>query len=166
MPHAPYNIGIATGPSGLVVVDLDLPKHPDDTPPAEWAIPGVNNGADVLAVLCERHRQPYPDDTHTVRTWSGGTHLYFAAPEGTPRWTLAPWAGSSSPRAGPSAISRTRPCATTSWRRFPGWLTELLRLVPLPPQQPVTVVLASDRRGKWLRAETQTRGRSTSRSTH
>lgn len=32
--HAPYNVGIATGPSRLVVVDLDVPKCPDDTPPA------------------------------------------------------------------------------------------------------------------------------------
>jgi hypothetical protein len=27
---APFNIGIATGPSGLVVVDLDTPKAPAD----------------------------------------------------------------------------------------------------------------------------------------
>ncbi|WOT34269.1 bifunctional DNA primase/polymerase [Streptomyces coeruleorubidus] len=30
--HAAYNVGIATGPSGLIVVDLDTPKGPDDTP--------------------------------------------------------------------------------------------------------------------------------------
>src|ERR1700733_14287500 len=34
----PYNIGIACGPSRLVVVDLDTPK-PGDTPPPEWHTP-------------------------------------------------------------------------------------------------------------------------------
>lgn len=29
---AAYNVGIATGPSGLIVIDLDKPKHPGDTP--------------------------------------------------------------------------------------------------------------------------------------
>ncbi|MGI5402942.1 bifunctional DNA primase/polymerase [Streptomyces sp. CA-135486] len=34
--RAPYNIGIATGPSRLVVLDLDTAKSPDDLPPAQW----------------------------------------------------------------------------------------------------------------------------------
>ncbi|MFB6437221.1 hypothetical protein ACFCVY_10625 [Streptomyces sp. NPDC056411] len=33
---------------------MDRPKHPGDTPPAHWAEHGVTDGADVLAVLCER----------------------------------------------------------------------------------------------------------------
>ncbi|MEV6111232.1 hypothetical protein AB0L59_01640 [Streptomyces sp. NPDC052109] len=41
-------------------MDLDTPKTPDDTPPAAWALPGVTDGASVLAVLCERHGQPFP----------------------------------------------------------------------------------------------------------
>lgn len=77
-----YNVGIACGPSGLVVIDLDTPK-PGEQPPAEWAMPGVNDGADVLAVLCERHGQPFPFDTFTVTTRRGGMHLYFTAPPGT-----------------------------------------------------------------------------------
>ncbi len=76
-----YNIGIATGPSRLVVVDLDKPKLGESTPP-KWAIPGVNDGADVLAVLCERAGQPLPFDTFTVTTRRGGLHLYFTAPDG------------------------------------------------------------------------------------
>ncbi|PBC77108.1 bifunctional DNA primase/polymerase-like protein [Streptomyces sp. TLI_235] len=80
--HGPYNIGVATGPSGLVVVDLDVPKHPGDTPPEPWAALGVRDGADMLAALCEQHRQPYPAGTLTVRTRLGGLHLYFAAPPG------------------------------------------------------------------------------------
>lgn len=77
-----YNVAIACGPSGLVVVDLDMPK-PGETPPTEWAIPGVNEGADVLAVLAERHGEPLPLDTFTVTTRRGGMHLYFTPPPGT-----------------------------------------------------------------------------------
>jgi hypothetical protein len=165
--HAPYNVGIATGPSGLVVIDLDRPKHPDDTPPAEWAEHGVTDGADVLAVLCERHGQPFPADTYTVRTWSGGTHLYFAAPEGEP---LRNTAGDSARGLGwkvdtralgglvvgagstfdghPYEVTHSGPAAP-----LPVWLAELLRPAPLPPQRPVTVALAGrDRRGKFLNA--------------
>jgi hypothetical protein len=78
---APYNIGVACGPSGLIVVDLDVPK-PGEMPPPEWAEPGITDGADVLAALCERHGQPFPWETFMVRTGRGGLHLYFTAPPG------------------------------------------------------------------------------------
>ena len=78
---APYNIGVACGPSGLIVVDLDTPK-PGEVPPPEWAEPGITDGADVLAALCERHGQPFPWETFMVRTGRGGLHLYFTAPPG------------------------------------------------------------------------------------
>ncbi|MFC8095256.1 bifunctional DNA primase/polymerase [Streptomyces sp. NPDC057301] len=165
--HAPYNVGIAAGPSRLVIVDLDRPKHPGDTPPADWAEHGVADGADVLAVLCERHGHPFPADTFTVRTWSGGMHLYFAAPEGEPLrntagdsarglgWKVDTRAvgglvvGAGSTFAGhPYTIAHDAPAAP-----LPGWLAELLRPAPLPPQRPVTVPLtARDRRGKFLNA--------------
>lgn len=76
-----FNVAIACGPSRLVVVDLDTPK-PGEQQPEQWALPGVNEGADVLALLCERHGQPFPHGTFTVRTRRGGTHLYFTAPPG------------------------------------------------------------------------------------
>jgi hypothetical protein len=164
---APFNVGIATGPSGLAVVDLDRPKHPGDLPPARWADLGVEDGADVLAVLCRRHGEPFPGDTYTVRTGSGGTHLYFAAPEGEP---LRNTAGDSARGLGwkvdtravgglvvgagstfegkPYAVAHSAPAAP-----LPGWLTELLRPAPLPPQRPVTVALAvRDRRTAFLRS--------------
>ena len=65
---APYNIGISCGPSGLVVIDLDVTK--DGSGP---------NGTDSLAQVSQRHGQPCPSGTFTVRTPSGGTHLYFRA---------------------------------------------------------------------------------------
>jgi hypothetical protein len=79
---AAYNVGIATGPSGLVVIDLDVPK-PGEEPPGRWAVPGVTDGADALAVLCEEHGEPMPFETFMVRTRRGGMHLYFEAPAGT-----------------------------------------------------------------------------------
>jgi DNA polymerase-1 len=77
----PYNIGIATGPSGLLVIDLDKPK-PGEVPPPQWALPGIRDGADVLAELCERHGQDFPWETFLVRTRRDGLHLYFTAPPG------------------------------------------------------------------------------------
>jgi hypothetical protein len=76
-----FNIGIACGPSALVVVDLDQPK-PGQVPPPAYRMPGVRDGGDVLAVLCEANDQPLPIGTYTVRTASGGTHLYYAAAAG------------------------------------------------------------------------------------
>jgi hypothetical protein len=78
--QAPYGIGIACGPSGLVVVDLDVPK-PGAEVPNEWAQHGATDGANVLAVLAEQHGEPYPTETFTVRTARGGMHLYFTAPQ-------------------------------------------------------------------------------------
>ncbi|MEU7524659.1 bifunctional DNA primase/polymerase [Saccharothrix sp. NPDC042600] len=80
--HPNHNVGIATGPSGLVVVDLDVAK-PDQAAPDGFNMLGVTTGAEVLALLAERSRNTVPA-THTVRTPSGGTHLYFRAPTGAP----------------------------------------------------------------------------------
>ncbi len=81
--RAPYNIGIACGPSGLVVVDLDTPKT-DERPLPPWDRPGVNEGADVLALICLEAGQPLPFNTFTVRTRRNGAHLYFTAPAELP----------------------------------------------------------------------------------
>lgn len=76
------NIGIATGRAGLVVIDLDTPK-PGETPPPEWAKPGIVDGFDVLADLAEASGvKKLMLDTFIVRTRRGGTHLYYAAPSG------------------------------------------------------------------------------------
>jgi hypothetical protein len=80
--HAAYNIGIACGPSGLVAIDLDTPKPGTTPPPDLLEQPGIRDGADTLAALCEAHRQPFPSGTCTVRTGRGGLHLYFTAPPG------------------------------------------------------------------------------------
>jgi hypothetical protein len=79
--HTPYNIGIATGRSVLLVVDLDQPKSPTDVPPEPWRGRGVTTGADVLAWLAAAAGSDLPA-TWTVRTTSGGQHLYFRQPSG------------------------------------------------------------------------------------
>lgn len=75
-PSDRHNIGVACGPSGLVVVDLDA--HGEL--PGDWHLPGIRDGRDVLAQLCEWASQPWPV-TYWVGIPSGGWHLYFTAPE-------------------------------------------------------------------------------------
>jgi bifunctional DNA primase/polymerase-like protein len=77
-----YNVGIATGPSQLVVVDLDVAKT-GQVAPDGFNMLGVSDGSDVLAVLAQRAHATIPA-TYTVRTPSGGTHLYFRAATGAP----------------------------------------------------------------------------------
>jgi hypothetical protein len=83
------NVGIATGPAGLLVVDLDAAKplagSLTERPPDEWALQGIGDGADVYAVLAEQAGATFPwpgspDATHTVTTARGGSHLYYAHP--------------------------------------------------------------------------------------
>ncbi len=78
--HTPYTIGIATGPSGLVVIDLDTPK-PDQPTPARWATLGITSGMGVLKALA-RARGATIAPTYTVSTPSGGWHLYYTTPPG------------------------------------------------------------------------------------
>lgn len=79
----PYNVGIACGPSGLVVLDLDVPKE-DACPPEGWTGGLIRDGRDVLAAVAQQAGMPFPSHTYTVTTRSGGTHLYFTAPAGEP----------------------------------------------------------------------------------
>ncbi|RJL29952.1 bifunctional DNA primase/polymerase [Bailinhaonella thermotolerans] len=165
----PYNVGIATGPSGLVVLDLDVPK-PGDIPPPEWDLPGVGDGADVLAVLAEQAGQPMPFDTFMVGTRRGGLHLYFTAPAGAELrntqgklgWLIDTRAnGGYVVGPGSLVISPDGSGAYTVGNRapaapLPGWLAERLRPAPLPPQRPITVpLIATDRRSAYLKSAVQ-----------
>jgi hypothetical protein len=77
-PGDRHNIGIACGPSRLVVLDLDA--HGEL--PEDWRrLPGVTDGKDVLAQICEWAGMDWPA-TYTVATPSGGWHLYFTSPDG------------------------------------------------------------------------------------
>jgi len=163
----PHNIGIACGPSRLVVIDLDMPK-PGEKPPPEWSRPGITDGADVFAELCGQAGQPVPLETFTVRTRRGGMHLYFTAPDDP---TLGNTSGDRGNGLGWKIDTRAvggfvvgpgshvdLPDGTGPYQvlhaidpaPLPAWLADQLRPAQLPPQQPVQVPLRSGRRGVYL----------------
>ncbi|MGX1975478.1 bifunctional DNA primase/polymerase [Streptomyces kronopolitis] len=155
-----YNIGIATGPSRLVVIDLDVPKHDRDVPPAGTPAT-VTSGADALAELAEQHGQQWPGDTYTIRTASGGTHLYFETPEsvnlrntaGSLGWKIDTRAGGGYVVGTGSMVADTAYtlASNADVAPLPDWLTKLLAPAPLPPQRPVRVpLIAEGRRGAYL----------------
>jgi hypothetical protein len=80
--QVPFSIGIATGPSGLVVVDLDTLK-PGEAVPAQWANLEIDSGTATLRALARQHHTTITP-TYTVSTPSRGWHLYYTAPAGTP----------------------------------------------------------------------------------
>jgi hypothetical protein len=141
-----FNIGIATGPSGLVVIDLDLPK-PDGTIPGEWDRRGIRDGCDIFAELSVLAGATFPPDTFTVATPSGGTHFYHRAPAGTPlRNTTSKLGWLIDTRAaggyvvGPGSLidgTHYRTINPTPPIDLPGWLAD--RLTP-PPTPARTVV--------------------------
>ncbi|MBF6301984.1 bifunctional DNA primase/polymerase [Nocardia amamiensis] len=155
--RAAFNIGIACGPSRLLVLDLD-PSH-GEPPPPEWE--GARHGRDVLARLTAAHRVPYPIHTYRVATPSGGEHIYFTAPE-------APELGNSSGRLGwridtrgaggyvvaaGSVLRGGAPYRLLDDRSpapLPDWL--ITALTPPPPPPPTTVHLAEVRVDAYVHA--------------
>lgn len=130
--RAAYNLGIACGPSGLVVVDLDSAEHGEVED--DWRELGVHNGRDALARVADWAGQSVPE-TFTVRTPSGGSHLYFRAPEGC---TVRNSAGAIAPLVdvrgrggyivGPGSVIAGRAYQVIDARPLavlPGWLCRL-----------------------------------------
>lgn len=121
-----FNVGIATGPSRLAVLDLDTPK-PGQVAPPDWRIPGVVTGEDTLAVLCDRVGEALLYATYTVVTPSGGRHLYFTAPDAT-----LPATGAGRGRCGAEVTpcgepARLYPCGWCCPRHQPGGSAPTLR---------------------------------------
>ncbi|MER7420662.1 bifunctional DNA primase/polymerase [Micromonospora peucetia] len=157
----PYGVGIACGPSGLVVVDLDVPKTADDTPPADWT--GARDGLDVLAALADRHGGSI-DTTYTVTTGRGGSHLYYRHPTAGPQlrnttgdrgglgWKVDTRAhGGYVVAAGSTAAGRPYAVALDcDPAPLPVWLAGLLTPTPRPAYRPAPVALPADRRGPYV----------------
>lgn len=61
--HPDCNVGLATGPSGLVVLDFDAAKSPQET-----------SGIEAFRAVYPGRKLP---GTYTVRTAGGGWHLYY-----------------------------------------------------------------------------------------
>lgn len=130
--HGAFNVGIACGPSRLLVVDLDMPKNNGQRIKGSEGTPC---GVTTFKALCERAGQEVPA-TYRTRTASGGVHLCFTAPHGTRLTNTAgklgelidtrAWggyvvgAGSATP-AGPYAVIDSAPVAP-----LPEWLYGLL----------------------------------------
>ncbi|MFD3979414.1 bifunctional DNA primase/polymerase [Streptomyces griseus] len=152
-----FNVGLATGPSGLVVVDLDPVKAKDPK--------GTPDGVTSLQALCERAGQTVPA-TYRTRTASGGHHLYFTTPAGVRLGNSAGRlgkhidtrahggyvvaAGSILPHGAYEVVDPTAPVP------LPEWLYALL--APRQPSRGLTVAPVPVRASRYaaaaLRAET------------
>ncbi|MBT1184165.1 bifunctional DNA primase/polymerase [Streptomyces sp. CJ_13] len=145
---APYNVGIATGPAGLLVVDLDIPKDDDGPAPEEWA--GATDGLDVFAMICERAGERLPTETFTVRTRRGGQHLYFTArAEKRLRGSAGRLGWKVDTRAwGGYVVAAGSTVGTRSYEiihdappaPLPTWLSDLLTPPPAPAPVPAAVL--------------------------
>ncbi|RBQ18369.1 DNA primase [Spongiactinospora rosea] len=163
--RGPFNIGIACGPSHLVVLDLDTPK-PGQHPPPPWNQPGINDGADVLATLCEQAREALPLETFTVRTRRGGTHLYFTAPPGARLGNTAGrlgWLIDTRASGGyvvapgshvelPDGTGHYEVLHDTAPAPLPRFLFQHLQPAAVPATRPVRLTLPSGRRRSYLHA--------------
>ncbi|WP_030302886.1 bifunctional DNA primase/polymerase [Streptomyces katrae] len=103
-----FGVGVATGPAGLVVIDIDA--HARELPDRERLLPGVGisdtvdltglaNGFHTLGVLAALRGAASPADdesTLRVRTPSGGMHVWYRNAGGH-RWQCS--AGSGGGRA-------------------------------------------------------------------
>ncbi|GIJ07303.1 bifunctional DNA primase/polymerase [Micromonospora andamanensis] len=176
----PYGVGIACGPSGLVVVDLDVPKHPGDVPPPQWD--GAGDGLDVFSILTARHGTPTdplgrsgPDGpppagievTYTVSTPSGGSHLYYRHPDTGPvlrnttsdrgrglGWKVDTRAhGGYVVAAGSTVNGRPYTVALDcDLGPLPAWIATLTAPPTRPATPPTAVALPPDRRGRYIAA--------------
>jgi hypothetical protein len=159
----PYNVGIACGPSGLLVVDLDAAK-PGEQPPEPWRAAGARSGMDVFALVCAEAGEPVPCATYSVTTPGGGGHLYYTAPEGAALRNTAGalgWKVDTRAHGGyvVAAGSRLARPAGGTYRRLrdlppallPPGLFQRLRPRPLPPQRPTPVPVDHGRVSNYLR---------------
>lgn len=106
--HPDFGVGVACGPAGLVVIDIDA--HSAPPPNRDRILPGItiadqvdltglSTGYHTLAVLAALRGVPSPAEdksTLRVRTPSGGLHVWYRAADGR-RWQCS--SGSSSGRA-------------------------------------------------------------------
>ncbi|KIR63352.1 bifunctional DNA primase/polymerase [Micromonospora haikouensis] len=155
----PYGIGLACGPSRLVVVDLDVPK-PGQIPPADHDLCG--NGVDVFATVCHQHGHRI-ETTYTVITGRAGSHLYSRHPSTGPTlrntagalgWLVDTRAhGGYVVAAGSTVAGRPYTVALdVDPAPLPDWLGQLIAPAPPPARQAVTVALDVDRRGRYVAA--------------
>ncbi|MFD4541351.1 bifunctional DNA primase/polymerase [Streptomyces bauhiniae] len=136
--RAPFNVGIACGPSGLLVVDLDVPKDKSSS--------DAPCGATTFRALCERAGHAVPD-TYRVRTASGGEHLYFTAPAGVRLTNTAgtvaasvdtrAWGGYVVAAGSTTPAGIYKPLNAPGPAPLPAWLLSILQPVPASSGTPL-----------------------------
>ena len=147
-----WNIGIAAGPSGLVVIDLDMPRQDE--------VNGVT-GFDTFTELTMEHGESVPAETFCASTPSGGFHMYFRHPDDGPdlRNTAKQLARLIDTRAhggyvlGPGSRLSTGGVYTAfpaDVAPLPEWLAGLLRPAPPPEVAPVNIPAGTTRAGRYL----------------
>ncbi|MGW2649326.1 bifunctional DNA primase/polymerase [Streptomyces sp. NPDC001393] len=102
--HPEFGVGIACGPAGLVVIDIDA--HARQLPGRDRLLPGIDiaetvdltglaNGFHTIGVLAALRGAASPADDETtlrVRTPSGGLHVWYRALSGH-RWQCSSGSG-------------------------------------------------------------------------
>ncbi|MFJ2073481.1 bifunctional DNA primase/polymerase [Streptomyces albidoflavus] len=139
--RAPFNIGVACGPSGLIALDLDVPHEGEVS-----GSPEIVDGMTMLDSLASRTPGAQISPTLTVRTPSGGRHLVYLAPAGAAVRNTARTLGycldtraaggyvvgiGSEVDGAPYVLedgSPTRPAV------LPEWLLNLITAAPTPPK--------------------------------
>jgi Bifunctional DNA primase/polymerase, N-terminal len=131
----PYGVGIACGPSGLLVIDTDTPKPGTTTATGETnlaALTAQHGGADALPA------------TWTVATPSGGIHRYYSTEHlTTPLGNTAGRLGSLIDTRGQGGYVVAPPTVTDAGRYdvtaeteaapLPAWLVQHLAARPAAP---------------------------------
>ncbi|WP_433307938.1 bifunctional DNA primase/polymerase [Actinoplanes sp. CA-030573] len=166
----PFNVGIACGPSGLIVLDFDARKTGQN---AATGCDGYLHGWVGFIDLCRDLGHPIPADTYAVATARGGLHLYFRQPDGIELRNTAGTLGRLIDTRGHGGYvvaagsivkgqqyhvprQAVPPYAARPDARpapLPGWLAERLHPAPLRPAgPPVVVELPADRHGAYVRA--------------
>ena len=107
----PFNIGIACGPSGLIVIDLDMPTG------RRALRPSSIRGKPSRGTTPADAGRTYPMPTYAADTPSGGRHLHYAAPSARVRNSagrlgpLIDVRGAAGTSSAPTAASALDECA-------------------------------------------------------
>ncbi|MEU9445889.1 bifunctional DNA primase/polymerase [Streptomyces sp. NPDC048304] len=160
--HPEFGVGVACGPAGLVVVDIDA--HARQLPGRDRLLPGIDiadtidltglaNGFHTIGVLAALRGETSPADDGTtlrVRTPSGGLHVWYRALGGH-RWQCSSGSGAGRALAwqvdvrahggyivAPGTVTAAGPYQAVGTARepapLPDWLArELERTGHLPP---------------------------------
>jgi hypothetical protein len=152
------NIGIAAKPSGLIVVDCDMPKRDYQLKDTPWEymhdrLGPLVDGSDVLREMCSRFGDDYQrfERTYRVCTASLGLHLYYEWPDGVQASQASPVPGLVDIRCnggqrGGYVLGAGSVTAKGSYvaendlpiAEAPPWLVELCREKPRPkPERPL-----------------------------